>query len=203
MRTWLGEHGIIKPKQKTRRDELLDKMKQHYRSATEPVWKPWSDSYIREWLIAHNIITPPATPREKLLAQMEKYYYDTNSYVWSYWTDSELRQYLIDHNVIKSDAQLKREKMEKLVQDNWSTASDAFWSSWTESEVRAWLVEHGVSGILHSPYAWSKFSINSISAPTPKSNVTSSSNSSRASTTTSHLAMLIGPLGLMPALAPG
>jgi hypothetical protein len=82
---------------------------------------------------------------------MEKYYYDTNDYVWSQWTDSELRQYLIDHNIIKSDAQLKREKMEKLVQDNWSATSDAFWSSWTESEVRAWLVEHGVGGMLHSP----------------------------------------------------
>ena len=146
MRTWLEKHGIIKPEQKTKRDELLVQMRHYYLNAADPVWKAWSDSYIREWLIAHNIITPPATPREKLMAQMGKYYYDSNDYVWSHWTDSDLRQYLIDHKVIKSDAQLKREKMEKLVQDNWSATSNAFWSSWTESEVRAWLVEHGVSG---------------------------------------------------------
>jgi hypothetical protein len=203
MRTWLEEHGIIKSKQKMKRDELFVKMKQHYLSAVDPVWKAWSDSYIREWLIAHNIITPPATPREKLLAQMEKYYYDSNDYVWSHWTDSDLRQYLIDHKVIKSDAQLKREKMEKLVQDNWSATSDAFWSSWTESEVRAWLVEHGVSDTRYSPYARTKSSINSISAPTPNSNVTSSSNNSRASTTMSHLVLLTGLLGLMLAPARG
>jgi hypothetical protein len=203
MRTWLEEHGIIKPKQNAKRDELLAKMKEYYLNATDPVWKAWSDSYIREWLIAHNIIAPPATPREKLLAQMEEYYYDTNDYVWSYWADSELRQYLIDHKIIKSDAQLKREKMRKLVQDNWSATSDAFWSSWTESEVHAWLVEHGVGGMLYSPYAWFKSLINSISAPTPNSNVTSSSNSSRASTTTFHLALLTGLLGLMLVLAPG
>ena len=203
MRTWLEEHNIIKSKQKMKRDDLLAKMKQYYVIATDPVWKAWSDSYIREWLIAHNIITPPATPREKLLAHMEKYYYDTNDYVWSSWTDSDLRQYLIDHNVIKSDAQLKREKMEKLVQDNWSATSDAFWSSWTESEVRAWLVEHGVSRMLYSPYTRPKLSMNSISAPMPNSNVTRSSKSSRASITTSRLALLTGPLGLTLVLAPG
>ena len=203
MRTWLEEHGIIKPKQQMKRDELLAKMKQFYLSTTDPVWKAWSDSYIREWLIAHNIITQPRTPREKLVVQMEKYYYDTNGYVWSQWTDSDLRQYLIDHKIIKSDAQLKREKMEKLVQDNWSATSDAFWSSWTESEVRAWLVEHGVSGTLYSSCAPPKSSINSISAPTPNSNVTSSSNYSRASTTMSRLALQTGPLGLMLALVPG
>jgi hypothetical protein len=80
---------------------------------------------------------------------MEKYYYDSKESVWSHWTDSELHQYLTDHKIIKSDTQLKREKMERLVQDNWPATSDAFWSSWTESEVRAWLVEHGVSGKLY------------------------------------------------------
>ena len=35
--------------------------------------------------------------------------------VWEAWTESELRQWLIDHDVIKSDAQIKKEKLQKLV----------------------------------------------------------------------------------------
>ena len=51
---------------------------------------------------------------------MQQYYYGTNDYVWSTWDDSTMKQWLVDHNVIKSDAQVKREKMIKLVQDNYA-----------------------------------------------------------------------------------
>lgn len=47
---------------------------------------------------------------------MKQYYYDSNSYVWDTWTDSDLKAWLVDRNIVKSDAQVKREKMVKLVQ---------------------------------------------------------------------------------------
>lgn len=46
---------------------------------------------------------------------MQNYYYDTNSYVWDSWSESDSRAWLIDHGVMKSDAQVQREKMAKLV----------------------------------------------------------------------------------------
>ena len=46
---------------------------------------------------------------------MQNYYYTPQQQVWEAWTESELRQWLIDHDVIKSDAQIKKEKLQKLV----------------------------------------------------------------------------------------
>jgi hypothetical protein len=69
--------------------------------------------------VSHNVISPtPPSPysREYLLSQMKNYYYDANERVYSTWSDSQLRQWLIDNNVIKSDAQVTREKMIKLVE---------------------------------------------------------------------------------------
>jgi hypothetical protein len=72
-----------------------------------------------EWLVNHNIIDGRSNierRRDEYLQLMGNYYYDLNDRVWSTWTDSQLRQWLIDNNVIKSDAQLTREKMLKLVE---------------------------------------------------------------------------------------
>jgi hypothetical protein len=33
--------------------------------------------------------------------------------------------------------------MQKMVQDNYLSATNTFWDAWTESELRAWLIEHG------------------------------------------------------------
>ncbi len=54
-----------------------------------------------------------------------------------------MRDWLIDHGIIKSDAQLQREKLEKLLSDNYSNAKDTVWSSWSDSAMRDWLIEHG------------------------------------------------------------
>ncbi|CCA76061.1 hypothetical protein PIIN_10061 [Serendipita indica DSM 11827] len=114
LRTYLEEKGVIRTKAQVSRDEMLKKMRETYAAAANPVYDAWSDSYMRHWLIRNNIIAEPPTTREKLLAAMNSYYYNTKDYVWSSWSDSDLKAWLVQHNIIKSDAQLKREKMEKL-----------------------------------------------------------------------------------------
>lgn len=54
-----------------------------------------------------------------------------------------MRKWLIDHNVIKSDAQIRKEKLQKLVADNYASASDTIWGSWSDSDLRSWLAAHG------------------------------------------------------------
>ncbi len=54
-----------------------------------------------------------------------------------------MRQWLIDHNVIKSEAQLQRDKLQRLLTDNYAHAKDTIWGSWGDSDMRVWLVEHG------------------------------------------------------------
>ncbi len=92
---------------------------------------------------------------------MNKYYYDTKvSHVfatqtvhlvdqymhqgtaYSTWTDSQMKQWLIEHNIIKSDAQLQREKLQKLIQDNYVGAKETVWGAWSDSGMRRWLIEH-------------------------------------------------------------
>jgi hypothetical protein len=46
---------------------------------------------------------------------MGKYYYTTTESIYDKWSDSELKQWLVDHDVIKSDAQVSRDKMLKLI----------------------------------------------------------------------------------------
>ena len=64
---------------------------------------------------------------DALVAAAEKYYYDAQDMVYGSWDKSELRQWLIDHNIIKSDAQIRKEKLQKLVTDNYTTAYDTIW----------------------------------------------------------------------------
>ena len=66
----------------------------------------------------HNIISPDSLKenRDLLIKNMQTYYYDTNQSIWSTWTDSDMRQWLINNNVIKSDAQVTREKMTKMIE---------------------------------------------------------------------------------------
>lgn len=46
---------------------------------------------------------------------MKYYYYAPQQHVWDSWSESQMRQWLIEHDVIKSDAQIKKEKMQKLI----------------------------------------------------------------------------------------
>ena len=101
--------------------------------------------------------------RDALTERMQYYYYTPQQEVWEAWSESDMRQWLVDHDVIKSDAQIKKDKMKKLVayvlfscvhvfnhqsnaallSDNYAAASDTVWGSWSDSDLRAWLIEHG------------------------------------------------------------
>jgi len=50
-----------------------------------------------------------------LVEQMKKYYYDSSDKVYNTWSDSELKSWLVDHNVIKPEAQIKRDKMIRMI----------------------------------------------------------------------------------------
>ncbi|KAL0574442.1 hypothetical protein V5O48_007505 [Marasmius crinis-equi] len=146
LRSYLEEKGVIKTKSEKKREELLSLMRDNYAKVANPVWEAWSDSYIHEWLINHNILDGRSDlqkKRDEYVELMKQYYYGVNDRVWDSWSDSELRQWLIDNNVIKSDAQLKREKMLKLVEANYLNAKNSVWDAWTDSQMRDWLIENG------------------------------------------------------------
>ncbi|KAG7087691.1 hypothetical protein E1B28_013638 [Marasmius oreades] len=145
LRTYLEEKGAIKTKSEKKRDELLALMRDYYSKVANPVWEAWSDTYIHEWLVNHNILdgrTELQKKRDEYTELMKSYYYTVNDRVWDNWTDSELRQWLIERNIIKSDAQLKREKMLKLVEDNYVNAKDSVLEAWSDSQMREWLIEN-------------------------------------------------------------
>jgi hypothetical protein len=54
-----------------------------------------------------------------------------------------MKEWLVEHNIIKSDAQLQREKLQKLMTDNYANAKSTIWGSWRDSDMRDWLIEHG------------------------------------------------------------
>jgi O-methyltransferase involved in polyketide biosynthesis len=74
---------------------------------------------------------------------MQHYYYDTKAYVWSSWTDSELHDWLVAHGIVRSEARIQRDKLVKMVGDNYANAQDTVWSAWSDSQMREWLIEHG------------------------------------------------------------
>jgi uncharacterized protein YjdB len=74
---------------------------------------------------------------------MAQYYYDVNDSVWSTWSDSDIKAWLVAHNIVKSDAQVQREKLVKLIEDNYTNAQDTMWEAWSDSQMRDWLAEHG------------------------------------------------------------
>lgn len=179
MRKYLESKGLLKTKAQKEHAELLEMLHGVYGRVTTPIWKAWSDSYIvscviclllftnglslqHHWLVSHNIIKPTLQKdREYYLGLMEKYYYDHLDNVWSTWSDSQLKQWLVEHGVIKSDAQVTRDKMTKMIQfvisfptsignslvrfnrDNYISAKDTFWHAWSDNQVRDYLVENG------------------------------------------------------------
>ncbi|KAJ7607405.1 hypothetical protein FB45DRAFT_430572 [Roridomyces roridus] len=150
LRDYLEEKGALaKDTADKTRSDLLTMMHTAYAAVATPIWEAWSTSYMREWLIAHELYPasapPPAT--DVLKAKMAHYYYDVNDSVWSTWSDSDLKAWLVSHNVIKSDAQIQREKLVKLIEDNYANAQDTVWGAWSDSQMREWLIEHGVDKV--------------------------------------------------------
>ncbi|KAJ7353333.1 hypothetical protein DFH08DRAFT_922997 [Mycena albidolilacea] len=146
LRSFLVEKGALaKDSADKKRVELLTLMRDVYARVTTPIWEAWSDSYMREWLIAHDVYPADAPPptTDILKAKMAQYYYDVNDSVWSTWSDSDLKAWLVAHNIVKSDAQVQREKLVKLIEDNYTNAQDTMWEAWSDSQMRDWLAEHG------------------------------------------------------------
>lgn len=64
----------------------------------------------------HGVIqSDPQQKRHEYLALMKHYYYNPQEMVWSSWDDSQMKQWLVDHGVVKNNAQVKRDKLEKLL----------------------------------------------------------------------------------------
>ncbi|KAK7055434.1 hypothetical protein R3P38DRAFT_2847037 [Favolaschia claudopus] len=146
LRSYLTDKGTAaKDLADKKRVDLLVLMRDVYARVTTPIWEAWSESYMREWLIAHDLYSAKAPPptTDVLKAKMSQYYYDVNDNVWSTWADSDLKSWLVAHNVIKSDAQIQREKLVKLIEENYTNAQDTVWEAWSDSQMRDWLVEHG------------------------------------------------------------
>lgn len=115
----------------------------------------------RGWLTSKRLIESDYEQNRGYLAeQMKKYYFDPSDKVYNAWSDSELKSWLVDHNVIKPEAQVKREKLIKIIScacspptctdpvsfihsDNYSSARGTIWSSWSDSEIRTWLIDNG------------------------------------------------------------
>jgi hypothetical protein len=115
----------------------------------------------RGWLTSKGLIESDYEKNHDHLAEkMKKYYFDPSDKVYNAWSDSELKSWLADHNVIKPEAQVKREKLIKIMScvlppptyadpvssihsDNYSGARDTVWNSWSDSEIRTWLINNG------------------------------------------------------------
>ncbi|KAJ3889983.1 hypothetical protein GG344DRAFT_50572 [Lentinula edodes] len=148
LRKYLVQKGVIDDRTAAgkKRDELVALVKDGYNSAQGNIWEMWGDSYIREWLASHNLIdtrSPIEQSRDEYLDLMRTYYYNTSQRVWDTWSDSDMKAWLVDNGIVKRDAEIKTEKMRKLVQDNYAHAQSTLGSSWTESQMRAWLIEKG------------------------------------------------------------
>ncbi|KAE9388916.1 hypothetical protein BT96DRAFT_980887 [Gymnopus androsaceus JB14] len=148
LRKYLVQQGVIDDRTAAgkKRDELIAMAKDGYKSAEGTIWETWSDSYIHNWLASHNLIDTRSSmqkSRDEYLDLMRNYYYTSSQRAWDTWSDSEMKAWLVENGVVKSDAQIKREKMRKLVEDNYSHAQSTISSAWTESQMRSWLIEKG------------------------------------------------------------
>lgn len=76
---------------------------------------------------------------------MKNYWYTANDRVWDNWSDAQARAYLVKNKVIaEADAAgYKRDKLEKLLEDNWNKLPDNLDAAWKDTEMRQWLVKHG------------------------------------------------------------
>ncbi|KAF8064088.1 hypothetical protein FPV67DRAFT_1420244 [Lyophyllum atratum] len=148
LRKYLESKGVqLKEDAKQSREELLRLMHDAYAKVTTPVYEAWSDSYLHDWLVSHNLISPkPPSPysREYLLKKMRDYYYDVNDTIYSTWSDSQIKDWLVKQGILKSDAEVKREKLMKMMQDNYLKAKSTLFSAWTDSQIRDYLVKHKI-----------------------------------------------------------
>src|SRR5882762_8413085 len=129
---------------------------------------------------------------------MKHYYYDVSDNVWSSWSDSELKNWLVKNGYMKSNQQLNREKMIKLVEcvsrpapfTPHNTNYNLLGTTTPQPPPRS-----GVPGLTATSATGS--SSTATSAPTPKPGVTNLSKPSMTSTPTPLPGPLRTSLGLM------
>ena len=125
---------------------LTKLVEDNYYSLRDTAYQAWDDNMIRNWLEKKGLIkTPMEANRDDLLTTMKSYYYTANDRLWDTWSDAQARTYLVKNQVVsQADAAgLKRDKLEKLLEENWHKLPDNVNAAWKDSEMQDWLVQHG------------------------------------------------------------
>ncbi|KAJ3798061.1 hypothetical protein GGU11DRAFT_663722, partial [Lentinula aff. detonsa] len=143
LRKYLVQKGVTGDRTAAgkKRDELITFLKEGYTNAEGSVWEVWITYHKqREWLASHNLIdnrSPIEKSRDEYLDLMRTYYYNHSQRVWDTWSESDMKAWLVEDGIIKSDAEVKKEKMRKLIQDNYVHSQSTLNSAWTESQMRS------------------------------------------------------------------
>ncbi|KAF9073044.1 hypothetical protein BDP27DRAFT_1216537 [Rhodocollybia butyracea] len=148
LRKYLVQQGLIDDRTAAgkKRDELIAIVKDRYKDAQQNAYEMWSDTYMHDWLASHNLIDTRSSlqkSRDEYLDLMRDYYYTSSQRVWDSWSESDMKQWLVDNGIVKSEAEIRKEKMRRMVQDNYSNAKSTAVSAWSESQMRNWLIENG------------------------------------------------------------
>jgi hypothetical protein len=66
--------------------------------------------------------------------------------MYAAWKDSDMRDWLVNRGYLRSDAQIKRDELIKLMQDKYATSSSkvAPYLNWPDARLRAYLIEIGI-----------------------------------------------------------
>lgn len=64
--------------------------------------------------------------------------------VWDTWSDSQARAYLVKNKIVSQAdaASYQRDRLEKLLEENWHRLPDTISATWKDSEMRDWLVQN-------------------------------------------------------------
>jgi hypothetical protein len=117
----------------------------NYYSLRDSAYQAWDDNTIRNWLEKKGLIkTPTEAKRDDLISTMKTYYYSANDRLWDTWSDAKARAYLVKNNVVaEADAAgLKRDRLEKLLEDNWNRLPDNIEQAWKQTDMRDWLIKN-------------------------------------------------------------
>ncbi|KDN48073.1 hypothetical protein RSAG8_03089, partial [Rhizoctonia solani AG-8 WAC10335] len=165
LRSFLVDQGIVAPSGP--KEKLVVSAKQYYRSYASAASSlsaaasatastaVYGDHGYQASKSASSASRSASSVAASSSARAAKALEDSKDYVYSSWSDSDLRAYLEKHGVVKTQAQLTREqllaqmlksmreKLQKLVKDNYLSAKDTAWHGWSDSEMRQWLIDNG------------------------------------------------------------
>lgn len=113
----------------------LSKIEDNYFSLRDRAFQAWDDSYLRYYLQKIGIVDTPATaPRSDLLKTVREAYYHVDDSAWSKMSDRQLRNFLVKEKVLPKEkvGELKRDRLEALVRDNWYKSTDNLVEGWQQ-----------------------------------------------------------------------